>query len=164
MAGSELEVVLDWAAGEGWNPGRHDAAAFAAVDPDGLMVGLVNGEPVAAIACPRYDGRFGFVGLYLVRSDHRGSGLGMSIWRAGHANLKGIVAGLDSVDAQVGHHERWAIAPKATPPGTRDAARRAPPRLTSVRSRTSRGQGCSTWTLAAFPRRARGSCACSTAS
>jgi len=107
MAGGDLEVVLDWAAGEGWNPGLHDAAAFAAVDPEGLLLGLVNGEPVAAIACPRYDGRFGFVGLYLVRGDRRGSGLGMSIWRAGHAHLERIVAGLDAVDAQVGHYERW---------------------------------------------------------
>jgi hypothetical protein len=107
MAGGDVEVVLDWAAVEGWNPGLHDAAAFAAVDPEGLLLGLVNGEPIAAIACPRYDGRFGFVGLYLVRGDHRGSGLGMSIWRAGHARLGGIVAGLDAVDAQVGHYERW---------------------------------------------------------
>jgi hypothetical protein len=44
MAGGDLEVVLDWAAGEGWNPGLHDAAAFAAVDPEGLLLGLVNGE------------------------------------------------------------------------------------------------------------------------
>jgi hypothetical protein len=49
----DLEVVLDWAAGECWNPGRHDATAFEAVDPDGLLIGLVDGEPVAAIACPR---------------------------------------------------------------------------------------------------------------
>jgi hypothetical protein len=28
----------------------------------------------------------------------------MSIWRAGHAHLEGIVAGLDAVDAQVGHY------------------------------------------------------------
>ena len=75
MAGSDLEVVLDWAAGEAWNPGRHDAAAFEAIDPDGLLIGLVNGEPVAAIACPRYDERYRFVGLYLVRDDHRGSSM-----------------------------------------------------------------------------------------
>jgi hypothetical protein len=80
MAGGDLEVVLDWAAGENWNPGRHDAAAFEAVDPDGLLIGLVDGEPVAAIACPRYDERFGFVGLYLVRGDHRGSGLACERW------------------------------------------------------------------------------------
>jgi Acetyltransferase (GNAT) domain len=47
------------------------------------------------------------VGLYLVRDDHRGSGLGMRIWQAGHAHLEGMVAGLDSVDAQVASYERW---------------------------------------------------------
>ena len=107
MREGDLELVLDWAADEGWNPGLHDAAPFAAVDPDGVFIGLVNDEPVAAIACPRYDAGFGFVGLYLVRRDHRGAGLGMRLWRAGHAHLEGMVAGLDSVDAQVANYERW---------------------------------------------------------
>lgn len=102
----DLELALDWAAREGWNPGLDDAAAFLAADPAGFLVGLVGGDVVAAIACPRYDARFGFVGLYLVRDDMRGRGLGLKLWHAGHEHLDGATVGLDAVDAQVSNYER----------------------------------------------------------
>ena len=110
MRAPELEVVLGWAAEEGWNPGLHDAAPFLAADPAGFLIGLIDGEPVGAIACPRYGTGygtdFGFVGLYLVRGDLRGRGLGVRLWEAGHAHLEGAVSALDSVDAQVSNYER----------------------------------------------------------
>jgi hypothetical protein len=28
LSREELDEVIEWAAAEGWNPGRHDAAAF----------------------------------------------------------------------------------------------------------------------------------------
>ena len=106
MERADVERALDWAAGEGWNPGLSDAPAFREADPDGLLMGFLDGEPVAAIACPRYDDGFGFVGLYLVRADLRGRGLGMSVWRAGHDHLGEGTSGLDAVDAQVSNYER----------------------------------------------------------
>jgi hypothetical protein len=33
MTRAELGAGLDWAAGEGWNPGVHDADGFHAADP-----------------------------------------------------------------------------------------------------------------------------------
>jgi len=39
MRPSELELALDWAAAEGWNPGRHDAAGAEAL-LDALVAGL----------------------------------------------------------------------------------------------------------------------------
>lgn len=106
MEPADLELALEWAAGEGWNPGRGDAAAFREADPDGLLMGFADGEPVAAIACPRYDDGFGFVGLYLVRPGRRSRGYGMAVWRAGHDLLGRRTAGLDAVDAQVANYER----------------------------------------------------------
>ncbi len=106
MEPGDLELALDWAAGEGWNPGRGDALAFREADPDGLLMGFLDGEPVAAIACPRYDDDFGFVGLYLVRRDMRGRGLGLSLWGAGHDQLGERTSGLDAVVAQVSNYER----------------------------------------------------------
>lgn len=106
MEPADLELALDWAAGEGWNPGHGDARAFREADPGGLLMGYLGGEPVAAIACPRYDDAFGFVGLYLVRPDLRGRGLGMSVWRTGHDRLGERTTGLDAVDAQVSNYER----------------------------------------------------------
>jgi GNAT superfamily N-acetyltransferase len=106
MGSGDLELALDWAAEEGWNPGRDDALAFREADPDGLLVGCLDGEHAAAIACPRYDDGFGFVGLYLVRPDLRGRGLGTSLWRAGHELLGDRTSGLDAVDAQARNYER----------------------------------------------------------
>ncbi len=33
MTRSEVDLALDWAAAEGWNPGVHDAESFYAADP-----------------------------------------------------------------------------------------------------------------------------------
>ena len=33
----EIAIAIDWAAGEGWNPGLADAACFASVDADGFL-------------------------------------------------------------------------------------------------------------------------------
>jgi hypothetical protein len=106
MEAADLELALDWAGEEGWNPGRHDAVPFRAADPDGFLIGAVDGKPAAVIACVRYGEAFGFVGLYIVRSDVRGTGLGIEIWRAGHEHLGDRTAGLDAVDAQVASYER----------------------------------------------------------
>ena len=38
MSLAELELIIGWAADEGWNPGLEDASAFYAVDPDGFFL------------------------------------------------------------------------------------------------------------------------------
>jgi hypothetical protein len=110
MDAADLDVALVWAAQEGWNPGRHDAATFLAADPAGFLVGEIGGEPAAVIACVRYGEAFGFVGIYIVRSDLRATGLGIEIWRAGHEHLGDRTVGLDAVDAQVANYERSGYA------------------------------------------------------
>ena len=63
------ERVKDWAAREGWNPGLADAACFATVDPQGFLIGELDGEPAATISCVNYDEAFAFLGVYIVRED-----------------------------------------------------------------------------------------------
>lgn len=106
MAQAELEMVLDWAAAEGWNPGWQDAASFHAADPDGFLLGTLDGEPVASIFAVRYGAGFGFIGGYIVRPGLRGQGHGMAIWRAGMARLAGRNVGLDGVPAQQANYAR----------------------------------------------------------
>ncbi|SFG22043.1 hypothetical protein SAMN05518865_109243 [Duganella sp. CF458] len=102
----ELEMVLDWAAAEGWNPGLQDAASFYAADPGGFLLGTIDGEPVASIFAVRYGAGFGFIGGYIVRREFRGQGYGMEIWRAGVARLAGRNVGLDGVPAQQANYAR----------------------------------------------------------
>jgi GNAT superfamily N-acetyltransferase len=100
MRPDEVSMAVDWAAAEGWNPGLNDAACFATVDPDGFLVGEVDGEPVATISCVNYDARFAFLGFYIVRKDMRGRGYGLQVWNAAIAHAGQRVIGLDGVVAQ----------------------------------------------------------------
>lgn len=102
----ELEMVLEWAAAEGWNPGLSDANTFHVADPGGFLLGTVDGEPVASIFAVRYGSGFGFIGGYIVRPAFRGQGHGMAIWRAGMALLEGRNVGLDGVPAQQANYAR----------------------------------------------------------
>lgn len=106
MRPAEVELALDWAAAEGWNPGRHDADSCRAADPDGLLVGLIDGTPAAVIACVRYADAYGFVGLYIVREDLRGRGHGIELWDAGHAHFGDLPSGLEAVEAQIPNYAR----------------------------------------------------------
>lgn len=103
---AELDIVLGWAAAEGWNPGLHDAACFHAADAGGFLIGELRGEAVAGISCVRYGGNFGFIGLYLVKPAYRGLGHGLALWQAAMARLDGCNIGLDGVVAQQGNYAR----------------------------------------------------------
>lgn len=106
MTRPELELAIDWAAAEGWNPGLHDAECFRAADPGGFLVGLVGDEPVAAISAVRYRRSFGFLGLYIVKPKYRGRGFGMQVWNAAMEYLAGRTVGLDGVVAQQENYKK----------------------------------------------------------
>jgi GNAT superfamily N-acetyltransferase len=100
MRADEIALAADWAAAEGWNPGLSDAACFATVDGQGFLIGELDGQPAATISCVNYDGRFSFLGFYIVRPDLRGRGLGRKIWDAAIAHAGARTIGLDGVVAQ----------------------------------------------------------------
>jgi ribosomal protein S18 acetylase RimI-like enzyme len=106
MARADVAMAIDWAAAEGWNPGVHDAEAFFAADPEGFLVGLLDGEPIATISVVRYGASFGFLGLYIVRPEFRGRGYGLKLWNAGLAHLGQRTIGLDGVVAQQDNYRR----------------------------------------------------------
>lgn len=110
MTLDDLETVLGWAREEGWNPGLHDARAFLASDPDGFLIGEIDGNPVAAVSVVQHAPDLGFLGLYLVRDGFRGQGLGFAIWQAGMARLEGRTVGLDGVVAQQPNYRRSGFA------------------------------------------------------
>ena len=100
MRRDEVVQAIAWAAEEGWNPGLHDAETFPAADPQGFFVGTLEGEPVASISVVKYDPGFAFLGLYIVRPEWRGRGLGWALWQHGMASATGRQVGLDGVVAQ----------------------------------------------------------------
>lgn len=100
MSRNELDTAIEWAAREGWNPGRDDAPAFHATDPEGFLVACRGDVPVASISVVRYGADFGFLGFYIAVPEERGRGTGLRLWQAGMARLSGRVVGLDGVIAQ----------------------------------------------------------------
>jgi GNAT superfamily N-acetyltransferase len=111
MTPGDLDTVIEWAAAEGWNPGRWDRDAFLAADPEGFLIGLLDDRPIASISVVKYGSTFGFLGLYIVQPDYRGQGYGIAIWRAGMARMQGRTVGLDGVVAQQANYAKSGFAP-----------------------------------------------------
>jgi ribosomal protein S18 acetylase RimI-like enzyme len=100
MTEADLALALEWAAAEGWNPGLHDARSFYAADPQGFLLGELDGAPAGSVSAVRYGADFGFLGLYIVRPEFRGRGFGVKLWRAALDHLGDRIVGLDGVVAQ----------------------------------------------------------------
>jgi hypothetical protein len=89
MNRDEAARLVDWAADEGWNPGLGDADLFWQTDPEAFVAGEVGGELVGGGAITSYEGRFGFMGLFIVRPEFRMRGLGSRLWKARVRLLQG---------------------------------------------------------------------------
>jgi GNAT superfamily N-acetyltransferase len=110
MRPEEIAIAIDWAAAEGWNPGLTDATCFATVDPQGFLIGELDGETAATVSCVHYSSSFAFLGFYIVRADLRGRGLGLQIWNAAIAHAGSRVIGLDGVVAQQENYRKSGFA------------------------------------------------------
>jgi GNAT superfamily N-acetyltransferase len=110
MTRQEINIAVDWAAAEGWNPGLYDADCFYAADPGGFLVGMLGDEPIATISAVKYGSSFGFIGFYIVKPEYRSKGYGMQIWNAGMESLSGRTIGLDGVVAQQDNYKKSGFA------------------------------------------------------
>lgn len=76
----DLETLIRWAANEGWNPGKHDAKVFWETDPDGFYGCFFEDKLIAGGSVVSYNSEFGFMGLFIVHSDFRNTGIGRKLW------------------------------------------------------------------------------------
>jgi len=115
LARNEVDVAVEWAAAEGWNPGLQDADAFWAQDPHGFWGAELDGELVGCASAVSYDGAYGFWGFFIVRPDVRGRRIGSLI---AHTTIDGLAArlsptaaiGLDGVFAQQSYYASLGFA------------------------------------------------------
>jgi GNAT superfamily N-acetyltransferase len=125
MSLSHVEVAIDWAAAEGWNPGLNDAQCFYAIDSNGFFMGELDGRMIASGSAPIYDDQFAFIGLYIVEPAYRGQGYGLALTKAMFDYVGDRNAGLDGVEAMAERYARlglrrahrsvrYAFTPKAT--------------------------------------------------
>ena len=106
MAQADLALALEWTAAEGWNPGLHDANCFYAADPEGFFLAELDGAPIGCVSAVRYGSGFGFLGLYIIKAEHRRRGFGLELWRAALDHLGDRVIGLDGVVAQQDNYRK----------------------------------------------------------
>ncbi len=108
----DLPTVTEWARQEGFCPGSGDAGVFHHTDSQGLWVGCLDGEPVGCIAGVRYDARYGFIGLFLVRPAFRGRGFGVALWRQALAHLGDVACiGLEAAPDRLTDYAGWGFVP-----------------------------------------------------
>jgi GNAT superfamily N-acetyltransferase len=124
MLQQEMEMVLDWAAAEGWNPGLFDAEAFFNADPNGLFIAECDGIPVGSFSAVAYDDNYGFAGLYIVLPEYRGGRCGVELGRRTMEYLRDRTIGLDGVRAKLENYRRlgfahayWTIRYRGISPG-----------------------------------------------
>ena len=97
MKRGEIDMALDWAEAEGWNPGIHDSDCFFAADPSGFLIGLLDNEPIAMVSAVAYGDSYGFMGFYIVKPEYRSRDYGVQLWDEGLRYLGNRCIGLDSV-------------------------------------------------------------------
>ena len=101
-----MNIAIEWAATEGWNPGLHDANCYFTADPNGFLMGLIGDEPIATVSAIKYGKSFGFLGFYIVKPEYRGKGYGIQLWNAALKYLEGRNIGLDGVVAQQDNYKK----------------------------------------------------------
>lgn len=98
MTRDEFDVLVEWAALEGWNPGLNDAEVFWATDPDGFVVAEIDGELIGGGSIVIYGKKYGFMGFFIIRPEFRGCGLGDHLW---HERKRRLLGRMDA-DAAIG--------------------------------------------------------------
>lgn len=106
MSPENIRLAIKWASNEGWNPGLHDDECFYAANPNGFFIGKLNGEPIGCISAVKYENKFGFLGLYIVKEEYREKGYGIALWQKAMEYLSGCNAGLDGVVAQQENYKK----------------------------------------------------------
>ena len=77
-----------------------------AIDPNGFVMGVLDGRPIARASALVYDDHFAFCGLYIVDPAYRGQGYGLKLTQARLEYIGNRNAGLDGIENMVEKYAR----------------------------------------------------------
>lgn len=109
MERDDVELAVDWAAGEGWNPGLNDASCFYITDPQGFFIGEIDGRPIGCISAVSYGEHYGFIGFYIIRKELRGRWFGVELGRRAMKYLGNRNIGIDGVVEKIKNYEKFGF-------------------------------------------------------
>ena len=114
MARPELDIAVEWAAKEGWNPGLHDADVFWDTDSEGFIALEKDGEMIGSISGVSYDGNLGFGGFFILKPEYRNQKLGTELANYFVKTLssrlkKGAAIGIDGVFNMQPTYAKWGF-------------------------------------------------------
>ena len=111
MHRDEADILVGWAADEGWNPGKADIDIAWQTDPEAFIALRKGDELIGGGTIFAYGKAYGFMGLFIMQHDLRGEGLGEQLWHYRLNRLRerlapGAAIGMDGVFAMVPFYER----------------------------------------------------------
>jgi GNAT superfamily N-acetyltransferase len=111
MRRDEADILVGWAADEGWNPGKADIDIAWQTEPEAFIALRKGDELAGGGTIFTYSNAYGFMGLFIMRRDLRGKGLGEQLWNYRLNRLRNRLApdapiGMDGVFAMVPFYER----------------------------------------------------------
>ena len=97
MTRDQVDLAIEWARQEGWNPGIHDAECFYNTDPNGFFVVKLSDEVIGSVSIVKYSEDYAFGGFYIIRPDVRHSGIGSIVYKFFETYSKNLNVGIDGV-------------------------------------------------------------------
>ena len=104
---ADLEVVTALAREQDFAPGVGDIEIYANTDRQGVWLAWQDNAPVGCIAAVTYNPDYAFIGLFVVKPEHRGQGIGRRLWQHALKTLSGVQCiGLEAAVQMVDFYEQ----------------------------------------------------------
>ena len=104
---ADLDVVTALAREQDFAPGIGDIEIYANTDRQGVWLAWQDNAPVGCIAAVTYNPDYAFIGLFVVKPEHRGHGIGRRLWQHALKTLSSVQCiGLEAAVQMVGFYER----------------------------------------------------------
>ena len=104
---ADLDVVTRLAREQDFAPGVGDIEIYANTDRQGIWLAWLDNEPVGCIAAVTYNPGYAFIGLFAVKSEYQGQGLGRRLWEHALETLSNVdCIGLEAAVQMVSFYEK----------------------------------------------------------